>query len=286
MSETTTTEEMTMETTTNGNGHAATNKQTAIEIAKPTMARAYEPQSYSEALAMAKTLAGSSLLGALKTAEAVFLVMATGAELGIPPTAALRAVHIVQGRPVLSADLIVGICLRSSICEYFTPVDSTSTQATYETKRRGSGPVRNTFTLDDAKAAGLASKDNWRNYTRAMLRHRAAAELARMVYPDLVLGIYAEEEFLGVGDNAPAPASPTSTPPQEILDGEVVKGPPHDDSLTRITAAYGNAKTLDEVKTLRSEAAKLGLDKDGDDYKGLRALDREAVERIKSASEA
>jgi len=266
-----------METTNGTNGHQ---KTTAIEIAKPTMAKAYEPQNYAEAMAMAKTLAGSSLLGALKTPEAVFLVMATGAELGIPPTAALRSVHIVQGKPVLSADLIVAVCLRSPLCEYFTCKESTAVGATYETKRRGSGPVSNTFTLDDAKAAGLAGKDNWKNYGKAMLRHRAAAELARMVYPDLVLGIYAEEEFAATPQE-PEATSQTEAPRQEILDGEVV-APPYDDALNTITAAFAEAKTMDELVSIRADVAKLGLDKRGDDYKALRQLDKEAIERIKA----
>jgi hypothetical protein len=262
---------------TNGNGNGNGHKLTAIEIAKPNMARAYEPQNYGEAMQMAKTLAGSSLLGALKTPEAVFMVMATGAELNIPPTAALRSVHIVQGKPVLSADLIVAVCLRSPLCGYFTCKKSTPAEATYETKRRGSGPVENTFSLEDATRAGLSGKDNWKNYGKAMLRHRAAAELARMVYPDLILGIYAEEEMQEVG--APPPIEVPRQ--QAVIEGEVVEAP----NLDRLTVAYSSAKTMDEVSALRADAARLGLDKASDDYKALRQMDKEAVERIR-ASEA
>lgn len=268
-----------MDTEKNGtNGHA---KSTAIEIARPTMAKAYEPQNYNEAMQMAKTLAGSSLLGALKSPEAVFMVMATGAELGIPPTAALRSVHIVQGKPVLSADLIVAVCLRSPLCEYFTCTKSTPAEATYETKRRGSGPVSNTFSLDDAKQAGLAGKDNWKNYGRAMLRHRAAAELARMVYPDLVLGIYAEEEMVNVGP-APVTQAEETARPQEILDGEVVASP-EPPSIDKLTVAYLEAKTLDDVNKIAAEVGKLGLDKGSDDYKAMRQAHKEATERVKNA---
>jgi hypothetical protein len=259
----------------NGNGHHA--KTVAIELAKPNMAKAYEPRDYAEALQMAKTLAGSSLLGALKTPEAVFLVMATGAEMGIPPTAALRSIHIVQNKPVLSADLIVALCLKSPLCEYFTCKSSTDKEATYITRRRGSDPVTNQFTIEDAARAGLANKDNYKNYGRAMLRHRAAAELARMVYPDLVLGIYAEEEIAEVG---PPPSEPRQVVAPEVLEGEVVQSEPPP-SIDRLTAAYLDASSMDDVQRLRAEVAKLGLDKTSDDYKALRQIDKETVERLK-----
>jgi hypothetical protein len=258
-----------MDNQTNGNGKHSV----AIEIAKPSMAKAYEPQNYNEAIQMAKTLAGSSLLGALKSPEAVFLVMATGAELGIPPTAALRGIHIVQGKPVLSADMIVALCVRSPLCEYFTCTKSSDKEATYSTKRRGSGPVDNTFTLEDATRAGLAGKDNYKNYGRAMLRHRAAAELARMVYPDLVLGIYAEEEMIEAGP----PAASIERKPQEVVEGEIIQ---ERDPLDAVTLMFTNAKGDDDLSAARAEAGKLGLKKDSDEYKALRQLDKEAVERI------
>jgi hypothetical protein len=45
-------------------------------------------------------------------------------------------------------------------------------RAIYETKRVGSTPVKISFTIEQAKQAGLTGKDNWRNYPAAMLRAR------------------------------------------------------------------------------------------------------------------
>jgi hypothetical protein len=75
-------------------------------------------------------------------------------------------------------------------------VESTVERCTIETTRVGEQePERETFTLDDAKRAGLDRRDVWRAYPRDMLRHRAAAGLARRVYPDVVLGCYAPGEL-------------------------------------------------------------------------------------------
>jgi hypothetical protein len=45
-----------------------------------------------------------------------------------------------------------------------------------------------------AKKIGLASKDNWKNYARAMLRARCVSEGVRTVYPGCVVGVYTPEE--------------------------------------------------------------------------------------------
>jgi len=40
-----------------------------------------------------------------------------------------------------------------------------------------------------AKRAGLARRELWRKFPMAMLRARCASNLARMVYPDVVMGL-------------------------------------------------------------------------------------------------
>lgn len=272
-----------MENGLNGSGQ----KSVAIEIAKPpaAMMDAYVPRSYDEAMRMATTLAKSGMTGALKSAEAVFLVLATGAEMGFTPTASLRGFFTFSGKVCPYADTIVAICLRSSVCEYFICAESTATSATFETKRKGSPKsISNTFTMAEAKAAGLDQKEVWKAYPKDMLRHRAAAPLARMVYPDLILNLHSIEEMRDA-TQAPAPAA-EPVRQQEVLDAEVVAAPAYDDSLVRLTRAYEEAKTMDEIKAIRVEVLGLKFEKDSDDFKGLKALDKEASERVKAAGEA
>lgn len=188
---------------------------------------AFEPANLSEALHVSQVLVASRLLPrSISTPEAAFAVIATGRELGLSAMQALRAIHIVEGKPTLSADLMVGLVKRSEACAFFRLVESTGAVATYETHRRGEpSPTRLSFTLDEAKAAGVASKDNWRRYPAAMLRARCAAALARAVYPDLVLGVYDPDEL-----NAPLPPvdvtpAPVVAPPVAVLPPEPVVEP-------------------------------------------------------------
>lgn len=191
----------------------------------PDPTQAFEPRGIEEAMRLAKLLVSSRLLPrSVTTPEAAFAIIATGRELGMTAMQSLRSIHVVEGKPTLSADLIAALVKsRSDVCKYFMLVESTVTAATYETLRNGDPqPTRLSFTMDDAARAGLTGKDNWRKYPAAMLRARCITALARAVYPDLALGIYDEDELEPI---AQGPAQRWVEPePQEVQaqDGEQV----------------------------------------------------------------
>ncbi len=161
----------------------------------------FEPRDFNELGRLAEMCARSGLF-AVKSPEAAMVVMLTGASLGLPPVAALRGIHVVQGRAVLSSDLLVAVVLRSGQCAHWTPMEVTATRCVIETQRKGSpAPVRHVWTMDDAKRAKLATKSGpWQEYPAAMLRARCSADLARMVYPDVLFGVYVEGEIESTGE--------------------------------------------------------------------------------------
>jgi hypothetical protein len=237
---------------------------TALETIRPAQPQpsigAYEPRNFEEAMRLASVFASSGLLGVeLRNDAAALLVMATGAELGISATAALRSIYVVKGKPMMSADLMVGLCLRRrDVCEHFMCVESTEVQATYSTKRVGvAKAVTHTFTMTDAQKARLTGADGmYAKYPRTMLRHRAAAELARMVYPDLVLGLYsdAERDELEAIDVTPAK-------PQQLVTEPLAEAPAElslDEAMKRWRGALFAAVTLAECDAV---ARHMGKDK-------------------------
>jgi len=163
--------------------------------------QAIEPQSMPELRQLAKSVSDAGLGAKLTEAQALIIMM-TGRDLGLSYAQSMRAFHIVSGKPVLSADAMVAVCLRSDQCEYFRTVESSSTSCTVEAKRKGSEPSRLSFTLDDAKRAGLLSNANWSKYPAQMLRARAKSALARDLFPDILLGLYDPDEL----EQAPTPA--------------------------------------------------------------------------------
>ena len=158
--------------------------------------RALEPQDIREAYKLACSVVESRMWGGGTNPNAALAIIHMGRSLGIDSWAALRGIHVIKGKPVLSAQLMVALVMRSPHCEYWQVVDPGTERCVIETKRRNHpNPDRGTFTLDDADRAGLLKNDNWRKYPRAMLQSRAAAELARRVYPDVVANMYVEGEL-------------------------------------------------------------------------------------------
>ncbi len=214
-----------------------------------TTSLAIVPRTLDESADLAERFSKSSLLPKAMQGKApdVLVTIMAGAEMGLAPMASLRAIHVIEGRPVLSADGMIAIVLGSGKAVYFERVEESEKAVTYETLRVGSKtPRRCTWTIEQAKAAGLHLKDNWRGYPRAMLASRAKAELARDVYPDVLMGCYTAEELEGPHAR-PDYIAPDREP--EIADAEIVESP----ELAMIDAA----ETLEQLGALAKPLAAL-----------------------------
>lgn len=158
---------------------------------------ACEPNNIGEMIKLAEWVKRSGLCPtALKRPEDVFMVLVKGRELGLTAMQSLSSIHVVEGRICLSSQLMMGLVLASGKCLRFDCLKSTDSEATYETARRdleGEATVM-TWTMAQAKAAGLDRRPNWQRYPAAMLRARCIAHLCRERYPDVVGGIYTPEE--------------------------------------------------------------------------------------------
>lgn len=175
-----------------------------VSTITPSASLAFEPSDIDGAIRLANILIASRLMPeALRTPEAAFAVIMTGRELGLTTMQSIRSIHVIKGKPVMSADLMIALAKRSPECIYFRLVESTDTIATYETKRTGdTEPTRLSFTIEQARTAELMGNGTWKKFPAAMLRARCAAALCRIVYADRLLGVYETDE-LAPGSNVP-----------------------------------------------------------------------------------
>jgi 5'-3' exonuclease len=162
---------------------------------------ALEPRNLTQAWAISKVIYNSRLF-ACASQEAAMMILMTGRSLRLDCATAMRGIHIVKGRPTLSAALIEALVLVSGKCEYFQLIESTSERATYETKRIGAPlSVKMSWTKEDSELAGLmkpserGEASNHVKRPKTMFRWRAVAELARTVYPDVIMGLYLPDEL-------------------------------------------------------------------------------------------
>lgn len=125
--------------------------------------------------------------------KAVAIIM-LGRELGIAPWAALTSINVIQGKPTVSPQLMLALINRSGQLEDMV-IESDETTCTVTMKRKGRTAHSYTFSDSDAESMGLLNKDNWRKQRPIMRQWRAVAGCARVVFADVILGLYTPDEM-------------------------------------------------------------------------------------------
>lgn len=140
-------------------------------------------------------LVGSGMLPAsIKTPEAAVTIMVKGMELGLPPMAALNGITVIQGKPTVSPQLMLSLINRSGQLEDIQ-ITTGKDGASVTMKRRGRTAFTATFGPAEAQAMQLSGKDNHRKQAPVMYQWRAVAACARVVFPDVIDGLYTPEEM-------------------------------------------------------------------------------------------
>ena len=140
---------------------------------------------------MAEVAASSKMFGFKNPQEAMAIMLLCQAE-NLHPAVAMRDYHVIQGRPALKADAMLARFQQAGGSVQWK--DYTDEKVTGIFSHPSGGSLEVTWTLAQAKAVGIANKDNWKNYPRAMLRARCVSEGIRSVYPGCVVGVYTPEE--------------------------------------------------------------------------------------------
>jgi len=143
-----------------------------------------------------------------KTVEDVFVRLQMGFEIGLSAMQSLNNIATVNGRPTLWGDLSLALCkARKSEFEYATveyendPGDVSNLKeypdnfaCVCRVKRKGEDEHVERFSVADAKLAGLWATNVWAKYPRRMIRHRPMTYALRSVFPDILGGVYSEDE--------------------------------------------------------------------------------------------
>lgn len=161
---------------------------------------AVRSEDLAAAMDYAKSLAPSDLLPVAYRGKPanVLLAVETGRALGIPPVQAINQVHIINGTPALSANLMRALVMRAGHTFRITGDENSATATII---RRDDPGFEHTATWDLARAkkADLLGnpKSNWGKHPAAMLKARATAEVCRNAAADVLMGFeYTEDEVM------------------------------------------------------------------------------------------
>ena len=151
---------------------------------------------------VARYFAQSGLFPDLQSEAQAYVKVVAGRELGLGPLASVSGLNVIKGRVTFSANLLASLVKQHPRYDY--RVQEHNERGCRIVFTEGGEEIGvSTFTLDDAKRAGLGGT-NWTKYPQAMLFARALTQGVRWYCPDVTAG-------------APAYS------PEELADGEVVE---------------------------------------------------------------
>lgn len=179
---------------------------------------------WAQLVEVADTMGRSGLFKDVKSQEQAIAKVMFGRDLGLGATQALTGIHIIEGKPELSANLQAAM-LRSyrspegARYDYRAEVSADSATVVVLRVEAGAGePVevgRTTFAMADAQRAGLA-KGNYNKYPGNMLFARAMTNAVAWFAPEVTYAIrvYSEGELSGeLREPSRAPVSASETAP-------------------------------------------------------------------------
>lgn len=159
--------------------------------------------TFEDQFRIARALCASGLVPkSYDTPEKVFAASQLAYELGLKPMTALRQIAVINGSPSLWGDLPLSLVMRSgnleAIQEWWTDKDGKSIEdskaepfaAHCAVRRRGvGGDTVRSFSMDDARVAGLLNKGTWKQYPKRMLQCRARSWALKDLFPDSLMGL-------------------------------------------------------------------------------------------------
>lgn len=172
----------------------------------------------------------------------ILLAIQTGAPLGFGAIESINGIHVINGKPTMSADLVQA-AIRKAGHRLRVSGDDTYATAILVRADDPDFEFEVTWDMDRAKTAGLLGNPTWKKYPAAMLRSRAITEVARMGAADALHGVIYTPEELGHMENQPHEAT---QPRQEApLAAPVAQAPSTD--WKAAADAIGNTARLREV---------------------------------------
>src|SRR3990167_3914892 len=157
-----------------------------------------EPTNLGELLNFCKVLISSKIMPKeVDTPEKAAVIILTGRELNLPSMAALRSIYVVNGKPALSAQMMLAKAYSTGELENIKIVESgkgESASCSVTIRRKGRSEYTYTFTVEMAKQMQKYANE-WLKQPANMCKQLAISGNLRVTFPDAILGMYTPEEI-------------------------------------------------------------------------------------------
>lgn len=203
----------------------------------------FEITSLQQAMDYAKLIADSDLAPKDYKGKPgnVLVAIQYGVEIGLKPMQAIQNIAVINGRPSIWGDAMIALVQNNPLCEYIKEEIINGT-AHCTAKRKGEDEHTKTFSIDDAKKAGLWGKQGpWTQYPERMLQLRARAFTLRDKFSDVLKGMAMREEVedYNVTDISSRQSKPSAAKSHvmQLIQGKTTTDHAIDNVLTVIDSA-------------------------------------------------
>jgi hypothetical protein len=225
--------------------------------------RSTTPAEWAMLQSQAEMVIESGLLpDSIKSPAAALVIMLKGRELGLPPLMALSTIHVIKGKPSLSAEAVAALIYDRHGDGALRVIESTDERCTIAYKRRSwSDYDRLSWTLEQARAADLLREERWRKWPAAMLRARCITAIGKLAFADVLGGFDTSdgaEIVMTPAEIVMTPAEIVMTAQGDLIDaqsGEVIE-----DDAAELSPAGQMAAAIEIYAGLADKAAELGLE--------------------------
>jgi len=213
----------------------------------------------------ARAIVASGFCGFKKPEEVVTLALIAQDE-GRSIGSVARDYHIVQGRPSLKADAMLARYQTAGGKVKWVTLTDAACEA--EFSHPASGTFTLSWTIEQAKKAGLTNTPTWSKYPRAMLRARVVSEGIRTSYPAVLCGTYTPEECEDMAAEEKAERAQSKREPEQVkpapkpavkaagpIEAEIVKQEPAQSKAAEVTPEQATANFLEVVSKICKKGA-------------------------------
>lgn len=169
-------------------------------ITRAPQQQVLRPQTFGELQVFATVASRSNMVPKdyANRPEAIIIAVQMGSEIGLAPMQSLQNIAVINGRPSLWGDAMLALVKAHPAyrgCVETIEGEGDSRVARCEMRRDGEPPIVRTFSVSDAKEAGLWKKAGpWTQYASRMLQMRARGFAVRDGFPDALRGLISAEE--------------------------------------------------------------------------------------------
>lgn len=132
------------------------------------------------------------------TKEEAFARVVAGASMNMRPIQSLSGIAMINGKPTLHSDSIPCSVMASGLVngmKYKFTGEGDTLACTFYVRRKGIEDYQEwTYSMEDAKKAGLLSNPVWQKHTKKMLFNRARTWCLRNTFPDVIGNVYTPDE--------------------------------------------------------------------------------------------